>query len=131
MSSRKIEDLDPRLQPLAREFVVQMAEAGIPFIFTCTRRTQAEQDDLYAQGRTKPGKKVTWTRRSKHIVGLAFDIAVCTKGMKPHWNLKADVDADGIPDYEEAGKIGESIGLVWGGRFKVNPDYPHFEFTLS
>ena len=126
MSSRKIEDLGSRMQVLARAFAVKMAEDGVPFIFTCTRRTQAEQNKLYAQGRTKPGRIVTWTKKSKHIDGLAFDIAVCTKDMKPHWDLKVDVDADGIPDYEEAGKIGESVGLVWGGRWKT-PDYPHFE----
>ena len=32
-------------------------------------RTQAEQDEKYAQGRTKPGPVVTWTRHSKHIPG--------------------------------------------------------------
>jgi hypothetical protein len=42
------------------------------------------------------------------------------------WDTKIDVDADHIPDYEEAGKIGESVGLVWGGRWKI-PDYPHFQ----
>ncbi|AWM79687.1 hypothetical protein DKL61_04600 [Gammaproteobacteria bacterium ESL0073] len=30
-------------------------------------RTQQQQDELYAQGRIKPGQKVTWTRNSRHI----------------------------------------------------------------
>lgn len=38
------------------------------------RRTQEEQDDLYAQGRTTPGPIVTWTRNSRHIKGLAVDV---------------------------------------------------------
>lgn len=38
-------------------------------------RTQAEQDELYAIGRTKPGEKVTWTRNSRHLTGEAVDIA--------------------------------------------------------
>lgn len=127
MASRKIADLDERLQSLAVEFTQRMSEAGIPFIFTCTRRSQAEQDALYAQGRTAPGKIVTWTRKSKHIDGLAFDIAILQDN-KPVWELKVDVDNDGVPDYEQAGAIGESLGLVWGGRWK-SPDYPHFQLA--
>ena len=37
-------------------------------------RTQAEQNRIYAQGRSTPGKKVTWTRNSKHIGGYAIDL---------------------------------------------------------
>lgn len=106
-------------------FATRMAEAGVPFIFTCTRRTAAEQMELYARGRTTPGPKVTWTIRSKHVEGKAFDIVICKAGI-PDWNVKADVDVDGVPDYLEAGRIGESIGLTWGGRWKT-PDFPHFE----
>jgi peptidoglycan L-alanyl-D-glutamate endopeptidase CwlK len=127
MASRKISDLDPRLQPIAEKFAAAMAEAGVPFIFTRTRCTQAEQDELYAQGRTKPGRKVTWTRKSKHIDGLAFDIAICKAGI-PSWDVKVDVDKDGVPDYLEAAAIGEKLGLVSGARWKKTPDYPHFEW---
>lgn len=91
-------------------------------------------------GKTENRNKVTWTLRSKHVVNLddnderndrarAFDIAlvkyVGAKGA-PHWRLKEDVNGNAIPDYDEAGRIGESVGLIWGGRFK-NPDRPHFE----
>lgn len=129
MSSRKIEDLIPAMQEKAREFAAAMASTGLPFIFTCTRRSQAEQEELYARGRTAPGKIVTWTHRSKHINGLAFDIAVCKDGV-PDWDIKVDVDDDGIPDYTEAGQIGESIGLEWGGRWR-SPDFPHFQLSIK
>jgi peptidoglycan L-alanyl-D-glutamate endopeptidase CwlK len=125
MSSRRIEDLDASMQLRALRFAGAMAENGVPFIFTCTRRTQAEQEELYARGRTKPGPKVTWTLKSMHIDGLAFDIAVCKDGI-PTWDIKVDVDEDGVGDYLEAGQIGESIGLEWGGRWS-KPDYPHFQ----
>lgn len=125
MSSRKIEDLALSMQDSARKFAGIMAEEGIPFIFTCTRRTIEEQEELYARGRTKPGRKVTWTLKSKHIDGMAFDIVIC-KGGIPDWNVKVDVDEDGIPDYLEAGQIGEMCGLEWGGRWNP-PDFPHFQ----
>jgi peptidoglycan L-alanyl-D-glutamate endopeptidase CwlK len=127
MPSRKIDDLVPAMQEKARAFAAEMASAGVPFIFTCTRRTQAEQDELFSRGRTKPGPKVTWTLKSKHIDGLAFDICICKAGI-PQWDVKVDVDEDGIPDYTEAGQIGEAIGLVWGGRWH-SPDFPHFQLA--
>ena len=117
MASRKIEDLTLEMQNLYREFAVLTAEAGIDFIITCTYRTQEEQDRLYRQGRTAPGKIVTWTRHSKHNERKAFDIAIMNAG-KINWDEKA---------YQKTGEIGESLGLIWGGRWK-SPDYPHFQF---
>jgi hypothetical protein len=88
-------------------------------------------------------KRVTWTLHSKHLINLddsdptndkatAFDIACHNEFGEICWDVKVDVDHDHIPDYEEAGKIGESCGLTWGGRFKnkwgtLQPDYPHFQ----
>jgi peptidoglycan L-alanyl-D-glutamate endopeptidase CwlK len=125
MPSRKIEDLTPAMQEKAKLFAAKMAKAGIPFKFTSTSRTQAEQDTLYEQGRSTAGMVVTWTRKSKHIEGTAFDIAILKDG-KPVWDVKVSVDGDNIPDYEEAAAIGEACGLIAGARFK-NKDYPHFE----
>lgn len=39
-------------------------------------RPQSRQDFLYAQGRTQPGEVVTWTRSSKHTLGLAADVRI-------------------------------------------------------
>lgn len=131
--SRLIKDCLPDLQEKAGHFTQRMIEAGIPFMFTSTRRTPEEQAELYAQGRTKPGKIVTYTRKGKHTAGKAFDIAILRDG-KPCWDVKVSVNGNEIPDYEEAGRIGESVGLRWGGRFKTRsgkprPDYPHFEIA--
>lgn len=147
MASTEIKDLVPEMQVKASIFSAKMAENNIPFVFTCTYRSQLEQDALYSQGRDpikvinqlrhsaglptiteKQAKKVvTWVKTSKHTEGKAFDIAIGTRG-KIFWDLKCDVNKDNIPDYEEAGKIGESIGLRWGGRFKFK-DYVHFELA--
>lgn len=119
MASRKPEDLDPRLQPLYRAFDTAMDAAGIDYILTCTRRTQAEQSALYEQGRSKPGPIVTWTRKSKHVEGKAFDIVVMENG-KPDWNVTN-------PNWTRAGEIGRKIGLIWGGSWARSKDFPHFE----
>ncbi len=127
MASRRIDDLVPELKDKAQQFAVKMAEAGIPFMFTCTRRSQKEQNDLYAQGRTKPGKIVTWTTKSKHIEGRAFDIAILKDG-KPSWDVKVDVNKDGEADYIQAAIIGHALGLNCGAFWK-KPDYPHYELA--
>jgi len=116
MASRKIEDLIPEMQALAEAFKQAMSDNDIDFIFTCTKRTQEEQNALYAQGRTSEGRIVTWTLKSKHIEGKAFDVAIIANG-KITWDEGA---------YFVVGAIGEEIGLKWGGRFE-NPDMPHFE----
>lgn len=123
--SRLITDLIPECQELYKRFKLVMDMQGLTYVLTCTYRSQEEQDVLYEQGRTKPGKIVTWTHNSRHTSRRAFDIAI-TKDGKACWDVKVDVDQDQIPDYQEAGEIGESVGLVWGGRWK-KPDYPHFE----
>lgn len=125
MASRDINTLLPNLQTLYWKFSLEMAKVGIPFMVTCTSRSQEEQDALYAQGRTKPGKIVTWTRNSRHTTGEAFDIAI-VKDCKPCWDIKVDVNQNDELDYNEAGKIGEAVGLEWGGRFS-SPDRPHFQ----
>jgi peptidoglycan L-alanyl-D-glutamate endopeptidase CwlK len=116
MSSRKIEDLTPELQELFHSFEKSAQNTGVEFIVTCTYRSQYEQGALYAQGRTAPGKIVTWNVISKHTEHKAFDIAVLKSG-KVSWDPA---------DYAKAGEIGEAVGLVWGGRW-TRPDYPHFQ----
>lgn len=108
-------------------------------MLTCTYRAQAEQDALYAQGRTTPGAIVTWTKSSLHSkvdnagkpAAEAFDVAVLQDG-KPTWVTKVDVNENNLSDYEEIGRIGERLGLIWGGRFRNSkgqprPDYPHLQ----
>ena len=128
MASRKIEDCTPELQEKYAAFKAAMDAAGVPFMLTCTYRSQEEQNELYAQGRTKPGRRVTWTTLSKHTGRVAFDIAI-TRAGTPVWDVKVDVNNDEIPDYQQAGQIGESVGLTWGGRWKT-PDLPHYEVRL-
>jgi peptidoglycan L-alanyl-D-glutamate endopeptidase CwlK len=116
--SRKIEDLVPVLQERYAYFKAAMDEMSIDYIVTCTRRTPEEQAALFAQGRTKPGKIVTWTLNSRHIGGRAFDIVIMENG-KPDWSVSN-------PSWKRAGDLGIACGLVWGGSWNT-PDYAHFE----
>lgn len=76
----------------------------IDYILTCTRRTKADQEALYAIGRTKPGRKVTWTLNSKHLTGEAFDFCIMKNG-KCDWSM-SDKEA-----WDTAIEVGKNLGL--------------------
>jgi len=83
-------------------------------------RTFAEQDALFAQGRTKPGKKVTNAKggQSNHNYGLAVDLCLFV-GNQPQWEDEAGFD--------RIGAAGKNQGLKWGGDWPKFPDRPHLE----
>jgi peptidoglycan L-alanyl-D-glutamate endopeptidase CwlK len=121
-SEGNIQMLLPAAQRKAREFM-KAAATGTPAsavvkIISGTR-TFAEQDILYAQGRTRPGKKVTNAKggQSNHNFGVAWDIGIFKNGQY----------LDDSPLYANTGAIGESLGLEWGGHWKSIQDEPHFQ----
>lgn len=106
--------------------------------FSHTLRTIDEQNDLYAQGRTKPGKVVTNAKGglSYHNYGLAIDIVLLIDKDKDgnyetaSWDRLLDVDKDGKFDWQEVVTIFKEYGWEWGGDWKFK-DYPHFQKTLG
>jgi peptidoglycan L-alanyl-D-glutamate endopeptidase CwlK len=132
MASRKLEDLHPDLRPLAEWLVEECRELDIDILITCTWRSHAEQDVLYAQGRSKPGKIVTYARggQSAHNFVLdgkpaskAFDVVPLIGG-KPEWDAEH-------PVWQHVGELGESMGLEWAGRWKKFREYAHFQMRES
>ncbi|UVT15594.1 MAG: M15 family metallopeptidase [Nitrospira sp.] len=118
-SERSIVTLLPEVQPIARALVQKAAQFGIHIKIISGLRSYAEQDDLYAQGRTKPGAKVTNARGgySNHNFGIAFDVGVF-EGTK---YLSESVK------YKAVGVLGMDLGLEWGGNWKTLVDEPHFQ----
>ncbi len=57
----------------------------------------------------------------------AFDVAIIDSAGKVDWDDAADWNSDGVSDWIQLGKLGESIGLEWGGNFSSMPDFPHFQ----
>lgn len=125
---RDITQCHPRLQAAATKLIAECARHGIVIKIGECFRTVKEQDELYAQGRTKPGPIVTNAKgssySSQHQWGIAFD-----------FYLNMDVDGDGsVSDdafndctglFTEVGKIAKSIGLSWGGDWTSIQDKPH------
>lgn len=100
--------------------------------FSYTLRTFAEQNVLFAQGRTKPGKIVTKARGglSYHNYGMAADIVLIINGKEASWNDKKDFDGDGKADWMEIVNIFKQYGWEWGGDWQFK-DSPHFQKTLG
>lgn len=92
-------------------------------------RTFEEQDEMYAQGRTKPGKKITNAKggQSIHNYGFAVDICMIIDNKVASWDTAKDWDNDQIADWYECVKIFARHGWEWGGNWKTFKDMPHFE----
>jgi len=95
-------------------------------------RSQARQDELWAQGRTKPGPIVTWTKdASTHGTGHAVDI--CPYPVD--WNDHKKFDAIAEAMFAAAAELG--VRLRWGAdwdmdgklRERGESDSPHFELA--
>lgn len=132
----KISLLHPKLRDeafLILEEINKNLTGGAICRFLSTLRTFAEQDKLYQQGRTTPGKIVTNARAgtSYHNYGLAIDIVLIKDG-KALWDIKTDFDGDGKADWIEVVQVFKNHGWEWGGNWKFT-DYPHFQkvFGLS
>ena len=56
----------PRMQKIAAQWITACKAEGINVAISETLRTAAEQDALYAKGRTKPGNIVTNAKGSSY-----------------------------------------------------------------
>lgn len=121
INSRKIEDLHPIVQKMANQMIEECKKIGIDLLITSTYRDWESQNDLYAQGRTKPGIKVTNAKGgdSFHNYRVAFDVVPLLNG-KADWNSKR---------WNEIGVIGKKIGLFWGKDWVSFSEMPHFQYT--
>jgi peptidoglycan L-alanyl-D-glutamate endopeptidase CwlK len=137
----RIAFLHPRLREEAidiyEEIVYELKGRAI-CRFSFTFRTFAEQDSLYAQGRTKPGKIVTNAKggQSYHNYGLAIDVVLLVDKDKngtfetASWDTKTDFDGDAKSDWQEIVAIFKRYGWEWGGDWKF-VDAPHFQKKLG
>lgn len=88
-------------------------------------RTQARQNWLYAQGRTRKGDIVTHAKVSNHSSGLAADCYPVDDHGNVMWEAHEDI-------WQQFGHCVRSHGLQWGGDYpKITGgkfvDQPHVE----
>lgn len=119
---RDVTQLHPTLQAKIKTLQSKCNAAGYKIGISECLRTVAEQDALYAQGRTKSGSIVTnakgSTYSSMHQWGVAFDF---------YRNDGKGAYNNNDKFFDKVGAIGVSIGLEWGGNWKSIVDKPHFQ----
>ena len=116
--SRLVDDLEPATRARCKALLTLLAARGLEVMLLDTLRTAQEQNALYAQGRTIPGRIVTKARAgfSWHNFGRAFDLCFLEAG-RAVWS----------GPWSEVGPAGEALGLEWGGRWTFR-DEGHFEY---
>lgn len=111
--SRDITLCHPELQKKAAELVEKCRQQGLIIKITDCLRDEQEQADCVRRGTSSLNYP-----DSHHNWGTAFDF--CRNDGQGAYN-----DNDGF--FTKVGKIGQSIGLEWGGSWYSPVDKPHFQ----
>lgn len=142
-SIEKMKGVHPKLVE-----VMKKAISDSPYDFKIIQglRTAAYQNELYQQGRTRPGKIVTkldgYNKKSNHQAksdgyGHAVDIAVCGQYDQNGNYVKYTTDAEMFDNKKlveisrHVKAVAKDMGLdiVWGGDWKTLYDTPHYELV--
>lgn len=155
MASRRLEDLVPEVQAMAKEHILRCADAGIELLIYCTLRDAQEQARLYRQSRTKEqiqkkmnqltargfpalakilkdagpqrsGPKVTNAGPGESFHQYSLAYdCVPVLQGKPIWGT----GGEGAALWDKVGKLGKKAGLEWAGEWTTFRELPHFQFT--
>ena len=128
-----ISTLDPKCQDKFKRFMLlanaTAATFGCHYVMTGGSRSWDEQNDLYAQGRTNPGKRVTNARGgySWHNFDIAGDCSVF-RGL-----AYLDETEPGFADkvHKACSVHATACGLVWGGSWTGFKDLPHYQVDMG
>ncbi|MCP8969733.1 M15 family metallopeptidase [Ectobacillus ponti] len=114
--------MNPVAAELTRQVITDMHAQGIYICVAQGFRSIAEQNALYAQGRTAPGSIVTNAKggKSNHNFGVAVDLCLyTTDGSDVIWDVSGP--------FQKVIAAMKARGFKWGGDWTGFKDYPHFE----
>ena len=134
LSTRSLDTMAGVNQNLVK--VIKEAIATSPFDFMVTQglRTAKYQNELYQQGRTKRGLKVTnadgYIKKSNHQMkvdgyGYAIDFVILN-GKVLDWDTESKYQAVAKHILEVGHKL--DVNLEWGGNWEFK-DYPHIQIA--
>ena len=134
LSKRSLNTMAGVNQNLVKVIKAAINDSPYDFMITQGLRTAKYQNELYQQGRTKKGLKVTnadgYIKKSNHQMkvdgfGYAIDFVVLNgKGLD--WETEAKYEAVAKHILEVGHKLG--VNLEWGGDWKFK-DYPHIQMA--
>lgn len=124
-SETKLKGVHGLVREKSITLIKQAYAQGIYVAITQGLRTFAEQDALYAQGRTRPGQIVTNARSgySIHNYGLAVDFVLFDNNKNPIWTFNNN--------WLKVIKMGTALGFESGYYWKSFPDNPHLQYTFG
>jgi peptidoglycan LD-endopeptidase CwlK len=124
VSEKRLAAVHPELAMRVRTLIQHLRTQSFDIRVVQGLRTYAEQDALFAQGRTKPGQVVTNARGgfSNHNFGLACDLCPFKAG-NPQWS-------DNV-GFLAIGKAADLVHLNWGGHWFKLIDKPHVELAAG
>lgn len=128
VSEARLQLVWPLLADKIHTMAVMLEQEGIEIRVVQGLRSWQEQDKLYAQSRTTPGKVVTNCKggQSYHNFGMAVDCVPSQfspdQPYNPDWNSSH-------PDWNRMEAVGIYLGLTAGAGFRTFPDAPHFQLT--
>lgn len=137
-TKRNIATLDPKARGIMTRHatIAQTVAArhGCDAQVISGNRTYAEQDRLYAQGRTRPGAVVTNARGgySNHNFGVAVDYGIFRDGKYLDGGTGEEKRlAERV--HREIAKAAKDAGVPteWGGDWRSFKDYPHHEVATG
>lgn len=125
---RSIKKMGSGIHPVVKEKAIEVLKQaykeGILVQISDGFRSYAEQNALYAKGRTASGNIVTNAKggQSYHNFGLAVDyFLVSDDGNDALWTVNAD--------WKRVAAIAKGKGFEWGGDWTSFRDYPHLQMT--
>ena len=157
MASRRLEDLTPETEKMAREHLLRCADAGIELLIYCTLRDTHEQARLYRQSRTKEqvqakidqfkargfpalgqilrevgpqkaGPKVTGAGPGESFHQYSRAYdCVPLVNGKPVWSSAGENGKL----WAKVGELGKKCGLEWAGDWTSFREFPHFQLTAG
>lgn len=148
-SMPRMSGLHPVLVAGTMALIERCYARGVPIIITQGLRTIAEQNGLYAKGRTQAQlnavglshvkaqpkeDKVTNAigGTSNHNYGLAIDFALLLPdGRTVSWDTLRDGDKDSLPDWSEVVEEAKKLGFEWGGEWRTFKDLPHLQMVFG
>ena len=134
-SIKRLSQVDDRLKELFEE-VVRHYDCHI----MCGMRTTEEQQELFALGRSKPGRIVTYVdgvnKKSSHQFGRAVDVAPWFEEV-PHIRWDNEKDWFHFAGFVKGVAALKGIPVIWGGDWDSDfdledqrfNDWPHWEIT--
>jgi peptidoglycan LD-endopeptidase CwlK len=125
-SETALATVNPALADKVRAAAATLEAAGTYLLVVSGLRTAAEQNALYAQGRTAPGHIVTNAKagQSMHNYGLAVDVVPYLSGQSGALNWQPST-----PQFQAMVAALKAQDLIWGGDWVTFKDEDHFQMS--